>query len=112
VFEALEIAWHVVIEERDPDTRVDGEPAVLPGEHVGGGSGVEQASEPAASDDEIVPMADTERLRDAFPPGIATLRVMPDTNHNTVASVRQFYEALLQGPWRDGPTAFKKARGG
>lgn len=52
----------------------------------------------AASDDEIVPMADTERLRDAFQPGVATLRVMPDTDHNTVASVPAFFEALL-GDW-------------
>jgi Predicted hydrolase of the alpha/beta superfamily len=47
----------------------------------------------AASDDEIVPMADTERLFEAFPPGIATLRVMPGTDHNTVASVPAFYES-------------------
>jgi pimeloyl-ACP methyl ester carboxylesterase len=66
----------------------------------------------AASDDEIVPMADTERLRDAFPPGIATLRVMPGTDHNTVASVPEFYEALLEGSWQDGPTAFQKTHGG
>jgi pimeloyl-ACP methyl ester carboxylesterase len=52
----------------------------------------------AASDDEIVPMSDTERLRDAFQPGVATLRVMPGTDHNTVASVPEFFEALL-GQW-------------
>ena len=36
--------------ERDPDTRVDGKPAVLPGEYVGGGSSVEQAREPEPAD--------------------------------------------------------------
>jgi hypothetical protein len=49
VFETLKIARHVAVEERDSDTRVDGKPAVLPGEHVGGGRGVEQASEPEES---------------------------------------------------------------
>ncbi len=51
----------------------------------------------AASHDELVPMIDTERLRDAFAPGVATLRVMQGTDHNTVASVPEFYEALLYG---------------
>ena len=50
VFETPKIAGHVAVDERDPDTRVDGKPAVLPGEHVGGGSGVEQASEPEPAD--------------------------------------------------------------
>ena len=44
------IARHVAVDECDPDTRVDGKPAVLPGEHVGGGRGVEQASEPEPAD--------------------------------------------------------------
>jgi hypothetical protein len=45
VFETPKIAGHVAVEERDPDARVDRKPAVLPGEHVGGGSSVEEASE-------------------------------------------------------------------
>jgi hypothetical protein len=45
VFETPKIARHVAVEERDPDAGVDREPAILPGEHVGGGSGVEEASE-------------------------------------------------------------------
>lgn len=52
----------------------------------------------AASHDEIVPMADTEQLHAAFQPGVATLLVMKGTDHNTVASVPEFYEALLEGP--------------
>jgi pimeloyl-ACP methyl ester carboxylesterase len=51
----------------------------------------------AASHDELVPMADTERLWEAFRPGVARLRVMGGTDHNTVASVPEFYEALLTG---------------
>ena len=51
----------------------------------------------AASHDELVPMADTERLWQAFRPGVARLRVMEGTDHNTVASVPEFYEALLRG---------------
>jgi hypothetical protein len=37
VFETLKIARHVAVDKRDPDAGVDGKPAVLPGEHVGGG---------------------------------------------------------------------------
>jgi hypothetical protein len=33
----LKIARHVAVEEGDPHTRIDGKPAVLPSEHVGGG---------------------------------------------------------------------------
>lgn len=51
----------------------------------------------AASHDELVPMQDTQRLHDAFRPGVASLRVMQGTDHNTVASVPEFYEALLYG---------------
>jgi hypothetical protein len=50
VLETPEIAWHVAVEERDSDTRVDGKPAVLPGEHVGGGRGVEEARPPEPAD--------------------------------------------------------------
>jgi hypothetical protein len=38
MLETSKIAWHVAVEERDPDTRIDRKPAVLPGKHVGGGS--------------------------------------------------------------------------
>ncbi len=39
VLEALKVARHVTVYERHPDTGVDGKPAVLPGEHIGGGRG-------------------------------------------------------------------------
>lgn len=42
MLEALKIARHVAIDERDPDTRVHCEPTVPPGEHVGGRIGVEE----------------------------------------------------------------------
>jgi len=42
MLETLKIARHVAIEEGDPHTRVDRKPAVLPGEHVGGGMGIEK----------------------------------------------------------------------
>jgi hypothetical protein len=50
VLETLKIARHVAIEEGDPDTRVDRKAAVLPGEHVGGGRGVEQTLTPEPAD--------------------------------------------------------------
>ena len=42
MLERLEIARHVAVEKRDPDTRVDGKPTVLPGEHGGGGVRIEK----------------------------------------------------------------------
>jgi len=45
VFHAQKIARHVAVDDRDPETRIDRETAVLPGEHVGGDSGVKQAVE-------------------------------------------------------------------
>jgi len=50
VLERLKIAGHVAVDERDPDARIDGKPAVLPGEHVGGRSSVEQARKPEPPD--------------------------------------------------------------
>ena len=42
VFQAFKIVRHSAVDERDPDAGIDGKPAVHPGEHVGGGYGVEQ----------------------------------------------------------------------
>ena len=50
MLETPKIARHVSVDERDPDTGVDGKPAVIPGEHVGGGRGVEQARKPEPPD--------------------------------------------------------------
>lgn len=48
----------------------------------------------AASHDELVPMEDTQRLLGAFPPGVATLRVIDGADHNTVSETPEFWEAL------------------
>ena len=51
----------------------------------------------AASHDEIVPMSDTRKLFEAFQPGVATLRVIDGTNHNSVSGPEEFWEALVEG---------------
>ena len=51
----------------------------------------------AASHDEIVPRADTQRLVAAFPPDVATLRVVAGTDHNSVSREAEFWEALVNG---------------
>ncbi|MFM8892612.1 MAG: alpha/beta hydrolase [Planctomycetia bacterium] len=51
----------------------------------------------AASRDELVPMADTRRLLDAFGPGVATLRVIDGTDHNSVSGPEEFWEAVVAG---------------
>ena len=51
----------------------------------------------AASHDELVPLADTQRLVAKFPPGVATLRVFEGTDHNSVSGDAEFWEALVTG---------------
>ena len=51
----------------------------------------------AASHDEIVPLADTRQLVAAFPPDVATLRVLDGTDHNSVSGEAEFREALVNG---------------
>ena len=51
----------------------------------------------AASHDEIVPMSDTRQLFEAFQPGVATLRVIDGTDHNSVSGQEEFWEAPLEG---------------
>ena len=51
----------------------------------------------AASHDEIVPLADTQRLVAAFPPDVATLRVVDGSDHNSVSGEAAFWEALVNG---------------
>ena len=50
----------------------------------------------AAERDEIIPRASTERLRDAFRPGVATYVVLPDVGHNTVSLDPDYYRLLLE----------------
>jgi len=51
----------------------------------------------AASHDEIVPMNDTRKLFEAFRSGVATLRVIDGTDHNSVSRPEEFWEALVGG---------------
>jgi pimeloyl-ACP methyl ester carboxylesterase len=51
----------------------------------------------AASHDELVPMDDTKQLYEAFRPGVATLRVIDGTDHNSVSAPDEFREALVNG---------------
>jgi len=43
MLEILKIARHIAVDERDADSRVDGKPAVVRGEHVGSRLGIEEA---------------------------------------------------------------------
>lgn len=51
----------------------------------------------AGSHDELVTMSDTQRLLQAFRPGIATLRIMDGSDHNSVSDKQEFWEALANG---------------
>ena len=51
----------------------------------------------AASHDELVPLADTRRLVAGFSPGVATLRVVEGSDHNSVSAEAEFREALVNG---------------
>ncbi|WP_339507869.1 MULTISPECIES: alpha/beta hydrolase [unclassified Pseudomonas] len=46
----------------------------------------------AASDDEVIPRASTERLLGYFPKGVAVLKVVPDSGHNSISERRQYLE--------------------
>lgn len=47
-----------------------------------------------AEHDEIIPRASTEALYARFRPGIARLRVIPDTGHNTISATPMYAAAL------------------
>jgi hypothetical protein len=42
-------------------------------------------------------LADTQRVVAAFPPDVATLRVLDGTDHNSVSGEADFWEALVTG---------------
>ena len=50
----------------------------------------------AASDDEIVPAANTTRLLEAFPERGPTLTVIEGTDHNTISAASAFWQVLQQ----------------
>jgi pimeloyl-ACP methyl ester carboxylesterase len=48
----------------------------------------------AAEHDEVIPRSSTERLYTRFAKGVATLRVIPGTGHNTISASPQYLEAI------------------
>lgn len=46
----------------------------------------------AASDDEVIPRASTQRLLENFPQGVAMLRVVPDSGHNSISDRAQYLQ--------------------
>lgn len=46
----------------------------------------------AASDDEVIPRDSTQRLLGHFPKGVATLRVVPDSGHNSISERAQYLQ--------------------
>ncbi len=48
----------------------------------------------AASDDELVPLADTRRLFARFSPNVAAMRVIEGTDHNSVSGDAEFWELV------------------
>ncbi|MBK3466272.1 alpha/beta hydrolase [Pseudomonas sp. MF6776] len=46
----------------------------------------------AASDDEVIPRASTERLLGSFPKGVALLKVVPDSGHNTISGRGEYLQ--------------------
>jgi pimeloyl-ACP methyl ester carboxylesterase len=48
----------------------------------------------AAEHDEVIPGASTRRLYSQFPPGVATLQVIPGTGHNSIGNSPEYLKAL------------------
>jgi len=46
----------------------------------------------AASEDEVIPRQSTQRLLENFPKGVATLRVVPDSAHNSISERAQYLQ--------------------
>ena len=46
----------------------------------------------AASDDEVIPRASTQHLLENFPQGVAVLRVVPDSGHNSISDRAQYLQ--------------------
>ncbi|HEF4759633.1 TPA: alpha/beta hydrolase [Pseudomonas putida] len=48
----------------------------------------------AAEQDEVIPASSTQRLYHHFPKGVATLRVIPGTGHNSISDNPEYLKAL------------------
>ncbi|POA45927.1 hypothetical protein C1893_22800 [Pseudomonas sp. MPR-ANC1] len=46
----------------------------------------------AASDDEVIPRASTQRLLANFPKGVAVLKVVPDSGHNSISERAEYLQ--------------------
>lgn len=46
----------------------------------------------AASDDEVIPRASTQRLLENFPAGVAALRVVPESGHNSISAREEYLQ--------------------
>jgi pimeloyl-ACP methyl ester carboxylesterase len=44
----------------------------------------------AAEHDEVIPRSSTEKLFERFPKGVASMKVIPATDHNTISNTREF----------------------
>ncbi len=51
----------------------------------------------AGSHDTLVPLGDTQKLMDAFSPGVARLRVIDGGGHNSVSDSPAFWQAVVNG---------------
>ena len=50
----------------------------------------------AASDDEVIPRDSTQRLLQSFPKGVATLRIVPDSAHNSISERAQYLQWMQE----------------
>ncbi|MBR7198189.1 hypothetical protein [Pseudomonas sp. 14A] len=48
----------------------------------------------AASDDEVIGRSSTQRLFENFPAGVATMKVVPDSGHNSISEREQYLQWL------------------
>jgi uncharacterized protein len=48
----------------------------------------------AAANDEVIPRSSTERLYGAFSPGVASLKFIPETAHNTISNSARYLEEI------------------
>jgi pimeloyl-ACP methyl ester carboxylesterase len=51
----------------------------------------------AAEHDEVIPRSSTERLYTHFAKGVASLRVIPGTGHNSISESPEYLKALMEG---------------
>ena len=66
----------------------------------------------AAANDEVIPRSSTEKLYGAFARGVASLKFIPETGHNTISNsalyLDEIGEALEKGPRQPSASAVKK----